>query len=253
MGQSHMLEDTLLPSLSSETILWRYLDLAKLLAMLHHAGLYCTRADQLDDPFEGRFSTRSVEAFRQTYNLTAKQAQSWADVVRTIPRNSYLTCWHESEVESVALWRLYGQSIALRSTFGRLRAFLPDHYHIDRVTYISSYDTDGPDINPSVGPLLCKRSAFSHEREVRGISQYHTRVGGVEVPAQSSAFLPGEYVKGDLNDLVERVVVAPGAPPWYYDTVYHVTEKYGLLSHCLRSDLDLPPPLAHIPEASFAD
>jgi hypothetical protein len=42
----------------------------------------------------------------------------------------FVSCWHMSEYESDAMWKLYGASnncVAIRSTFARLKACMPKH------------------------------------------------------------------------------------------------------------------------------
>jgi hypothetical protein len=47
------------PEPPAETRVWRYMDFVKFVAMLEHGGLYFSRADLLDDPFEGTFTPGS--------------------------------------------------------------------------------------------------------------------------------------------------------------------------------------------------
>jgi hypothetical protein len=44
--------------------LWRYVDLTKLLSLLETRALHFTRADQLDDPYEGMPSHAVVQLLR---------------------------------------------------------------------------------------------------------------------------------------------------------------------------------------------
>src|SRR6476660_3965684 len=98
-----------------DTPIWRYIDFVRFVAMLNAGGLFFSRADLLGDPFEGTFSPQSVEEFCLATRRPYEQGRAWAEVLRDLRKNSYVSCWHESEVESAALWSLYGNSIALRT------------------------------------------------------------------------------------------------------------------------------------------
>jgi hypothetical protein len=43
--------------------LWRYLDLAKYISLLHHPALYFYRADKFSDPFEGAMGDKAMKSF----------------------------------------------------------------------------------------------------------------------------------------------------------------------------------------------
>lgn len=48
--------------LNETTILWRYLDTAKFLDLIHNQRLFFIRGDQLEDKFEGAFTTSIRQA-----------------------------------------------------------------------------------------------------------------------------------------------------------------------------------------------
>ena len=51
-----------------DAAVWRYLDLAKYVAMLQRNCLYLARADQLGDPFEGSYGIPNIAARPQNYS-----------------------------------------------------------------------------------------------------------------------------------------------------------------------------------------
>lgn len=92
-----------------------------------------------------------------------------------------------------------------------------------------------------MGPLLYKRRSFAHEREIRGITQAQTcRDGGVV--AGGGTGVPVKYIKGDLNQLIDKIFVAPQTPDWQRELTLSVARKYNLGKACFPSDLDLAPP-----------
>jgi hypothetical protein len=106
--------------------LWRYMDLAKFLAILEDEALFFAAAANMSDKFEGARSpvnvaVRSELAHSPEYKgLAAFQTLIEAPYSQLLTRYTYLSCWHASEHESAAMWSLYqhdGRGIAIRTTF----------------------------------------------------------------------------------------------------------------------------------------
>ena len=215
------------------------MDLVKFVAMLDEGGLFFCRADLLGDPYEGVFTQQSIEAFNQRWSPPEGWTAEWIDLVHDSQRQAYVSCWHVSNVESASLWKLYGNSLALRSTIGRLRAFLPVYgFDLEMVQYID-YSTSHPDVTNVTSPLFFKRLSFAHEQELRAVQQTCTMRDGHFV---SEAGPTGKYVKGDLNQLIEAVVVAPLTPAWQLELAIRLSRRLGLLAPIRPSSMDMPPP-----------
>jgi len=104
--------------------LWRYMDLSKLIALLHSGCLFFARADRLGDPWEGAASPVSVTFRKVLVTETGLDYQRLADIYKSTRRHTYISCWHENPNESAAMWKLYLKSdegIAIQTTFERLR------------------------------------------------------------------------------------------------------------------------------------
>lgn len=113
--------------------LWRYLDLAKFVSMLGSRGIHFTSANQLGDSWEGAKGATSNKAawdahFRKSFEqairnpppgftntMSDSEIEARAkDLLNQLAslnmlalRTTYVSCWHENESESEALWRLY--------------------------------------------------------------------------------------------------------------------------------------------------
>ena len=143
--------DTLIELPEDEDIIWRYLSFSRFVAMLENGGVFFPRAHLFEDQWEGSLSSQNLEVRRESL------AEAGVDESRV---NSLLgtstgfnewnrqwmlvSCWHLDDVESDAMWRLYGSGegrLALRSSVGRLRGVLPDDIQVGRVNYID-YATD---------------------------------------------------------------------------------------------------------------
>lgn len=155
----------------SDTFVWRYLSLAKLLAMFRARALFLSRADLLEDPFEGTFSEGSIREHESDWG----SSENVVALTRWVPCRSFVSCWHESDIESVALWKIYAGSegaLAIQSTVGTLQSIFPEvttangdvlvNQAVRRVRYID-YRTEHPYLNDLMGPLCYKRRAFAYE------------------------------------------------------------------------------------------
>lgn len=122
-----------LPDIDDATSLWRYIDLYKYLDLLQTAELHLTRADQMEDRWEGAYSNVNVAARPDLY------AEHWEMMSKTMPlmyqyarTHTYLNCWYMGDAQSYAMWKLYdaaGKGVAIRTTTGtRLKsALVGDH------------------------------------------------------------------------------------------------------------------------------
>jgi hypothetical protein len=233
--------------------IWRYLDLAKFLSLLEKSALYFCRVDLLGDPFEGS-RPRGEDAL---WEGILKQDDTKKEVLkynkqminesrRMIRRTMYANCWHLNDHESAAMWHVYSRdaaSIALQSTFGRLRDCLHDSIHIGIVKYID-YETESVPFDNMFNYFLHKRKSFEHERELRALiwtMERSTVEGKAEWKVSSEQ--PGIEVPVDLTQLVEQVVIAPEAPGWFFDLVVEVVKRYGFELEVRQSSLSAKPDL----------
>lgn len=187
--------------------LWRFMDFTKYVSMLHRRALFFTRADQLPDPFEGLYAKQNRRAERRGSPLRDR---------------IFLSCWHQNEHESAAMWRIYlssEQGVALRSSVGRLRegfAANDEQLQLGGVRYLD-YERDAMPEQHELDPFFCKRKSFDYEREAR-----------VVWCADKVLDEPGRYIPAALDRLIEEVIVSPGGEPWLDELVRSVTERYPL-------------------------
>lgn len=232
------------PPTDVQTRIWRYVDLAKFLWLLSKRSLFFARADSFSDPFEGSFTRANVrlrpevyagkipEAMRSQLSAFAEWSRQW----------TFVQCWHGSSHESAAMWDLYASasgSIALQSTFARLRDALPSEAFVGAVQYVDYANFFIPEHN-SLAPYVHKRLSFEHEREIRAIIQ-RLPTDGEEILVGKPNPDPGVAIEVELSDLLEQIVVAPTSPSWFAELVVEVTGKYGLTVPVIRSQLEERP------------
>lgn len=152
--------------------------------------------------------------------LTALRAQRLAH-----RHSTYLSCWRQG-CESEAMWRLYcgpHEGVAMVTTFGKLKASLTDPAaRLGAVQYLDYSRDTLPSDNP-YEPIMHKRIAFEHEKEVRValITVMPPEAAGPAGGLGSS----GREMPWDVETVLDRVVVSPYAPEWYLDVVREVFAK----------------------------
>jgi hypothetical protein len=252
-------DDSLLDQPPPDAKLWRYMDVSKLAALLSTRTLFFARADKFDDKWEGAVSPNDLEAWEEMVGASGESPADRDLLVRNyrrtfqgLRRHTYISCWHENDGESVAMWKLYLKSdegIAMQTTFARLRAELnesPRFMHLGRVRcrdYTKESISGGRPaaigrawmIGP-FAPFTQKRRGFVHEAEVRALFQdYYKSLD------DASEHEYGLAVPVDIERLVEDVYVAPETPAWLCATIQDILNKFGLDRDVRSSAFDDPP------------
>lgn len=214
---------------------WRYLDLAKLLYALERGVLVLPRLDLLKDQYEGaptRVDRKRLAAILREAKVpedvvdhATRQHQQLPKIMR---RTLFVSSWHMNEFESEAMWQLYcgsSQGVALRTTYAALDQSVPNEPHIFMgvVGYLDYESEPLPSAN-ALAPVMHKRRAFSHEREVR-IVKWDTALlpaamqGGEDVPL-------AHEISWNAESVLESVLVNPYAEPWYFEAVRASLTKF---------------------------
>jgi len=222
-----------------DTTIWRYMTLAKLLSLLASECLHFSRADQLGDPFEGSalpnstymVVTTDASTGTQTYLETPHEAlpegmrKVEAQGRKAITKSTYISCWYARPHESAAMWTLYGsttEGAAIRSTVGRLKRSIAKSKEVVRIGQVQYRDFAALNTDYERNAYMAfvrKRISFEHEQEVRALFTRFVDRGEIQ-PL-------GWNVATDLSVLVEAIVIAPQAEPWFADVVKEVTSLYG--------------------------
>lgn len=216
--------------------IWKYMDFPKFASMLTTGSLYFACPSQFNDPYEGSVPRSHARAESEIVHKLVDDilalrphfaAQSSDSVerlddlmrtlrsnLRTAPKKAVLrfgvSCWHLSEYESEAMWRLYsalGQGIAIESTIGKLKASLGrrEGVQIDAVRYVD-FDQAQIEKGHRHYTLFMKKKCFEHEKELRAT---------ILLPQEGK----GIPVSCDLDVLISRVHVSPFVESYMRDTV----------------------------------
>ena len=232
---------------SANAILWRYMDFTKFIALLERRALFFARSDKLNDPFEGSFPQKNIKAryvnlhpeFEEVLlSLPSLMSAFWMQ----LKRFTLVSCWHESNYESEAMWKLYASAnggLAIKTRFDSfVKSFITDEkIHIGKVQYVD-YDNDLIPEDDPLSPYLHKRKSFEHEQEVRVIVQNITTSQLTELQDDYDI---GKYYEVDLNLLIQEVVVDPFTPEWFLDLIDLVAKRYDLQAPIVSSRLAASP------------
>jgi len=231
---------------------WRYMDFTKFVSLIESYCLYFTRVDKFDDPFEGSWPKINVTSRKIIpENLPSDGHKNFFDMMQKIgelhkqwPRFNAINCWHINNYESAAMWKLYLKSdegIAIQSTYSKLKKSLIDRetVYLGKVIYLD-YDTDSIDERNLLGPFVHKRRSFAHEQEIRALVTKWP-IFNTSIDFKQNTIEHGLKIKVDLETLVEKVFVAPGAPVWFADLIKSIIVQYGFSFEVVHSKLNENP------------
>lgn len=195
-------------------MIWRYMRPERFADLLRTSALFLSPAACME-PDEG----------------SSPDANFWADMsfLRQKFRSlMFLNCWHMSEHQSAAMWRLYasGKGVAIRTTFQALRDSIVDDRTFDvwftKVRYID-YATEAFEGNIAESdcftPFMYKQKMFEYERELRIIAPYPA-LEGVETD-------PGIFLAVDLDALLQGIAIAPYADAPAIEALQKTLGRFG--------------------------
>lgn len=215
-------------SVSESTVIWRYFPFERFVGILKTNSLWFSRPFAFEDLWEGLFPPsylRRTRQYAESNGITLEEFDR--EFQQRLARHKYahfVNCWHMSDHESDAMWKLYAltpNGVALQSTVGDFNECLRPHHSGQVIYYDPSHDVCSPMI---FGPhdILFKRSAFSWELEYRFWFDDDELLQKIEV---------GEEVREDdlsrgraseitdMQRLVKRIVIAPGASNKFIEQV----------------------------------
>lgn len=227
---------------SEDRPLWRYLDIGHYLSMLSTSKLHFTRSDSFEDPWEGAVPISFFQPFAE------ESKPGVVHLMKGFSKVSFINCWHMSEFESQAMWRLYGNqgsNIAIFTHMRELRDSLsrnPEPKIFCGVVKYIDYQKDSIPPTNVLNPWFHKRLGFEFEREVRLMFSLLFDRSVTEIPSHVDEYKDGFDVDVDLRKLIKKVYVSPKSKKWFLDAVKCVTEKFGLDPRLVeQSSVDDPP------------
>lgn len=216
-----------------DTIIWRYYSLDKFLSLLTTQTLFFTSTVKFEDPFEGDYGEHTKEYIRQNYG--ENQYQRDFNTYEFLRKHTYISCWYENKHESDAMWKLYGNGIAIKSTFGAISALIPwsetELRHAGRINYID-YSVDPINVDNGWISYFYKRRSFVHEQEVRFLLQEY-RCDWQMYPEPQL----GKSINIKLNENIDEIVLSPLIEEFTTDVLIKIISKFGVTIPVRKSTL----------------
>ena len=218
-------------SLADDLRLWRYMDLAKLIALFEKKAIWLARADTFTDKHEGRFPDAMRDWIEKAYKnfpdddpSPVKDTDDFQDYLL---KNTFISCWHKNIDENLVMWEIYGRdsnAVAVQTTVGRMRetidpSTLKGHSLLLKpVLYQRSEEVPG--ILPYEDCFFRKRPHFEFEGEVRISLDTYSR----QKPTKQTPY--GYDLPVFVNGLIETIYVHPDCAGWFLDVVDSITKHY---------------------------
>ena len=228
-------------SLSLDTKLWRYIDLAKFVSLLDSGALWLARSDTFRDQSEGRFPSEMRTAIQKAYEKLGEKTDSpingVEDFQEYLCRNAYVSCWHKNVDENMIMWELYGRdsnAVSIQTTVGKIKSNISNikseglEFDLKSVQYSKPEDVKGK-ISYSA-PFFIKRPHFNFENECRiFLSTYSAFSPNKDTPL-------GVSVKLNVFEAIEKILVHPDSQDWFLKVVESISAKYGLSAPVERGE-----------------
>jgi hypothetical protein len=232
--------------LLDNTRVWRYMTFEHVVSMLKCHSLWFARPCKFTDKWEGLLPP---SYYRNARDWTLNNGEDWQefeeDFTKRWKRRRYamfVNCWHIADHESDAMWRLYGNGIAIQSTIGKLL----DHLHLNSSSTklsgpihgygpVRYYDPEKDVSHESIfGPddILYKRISFKHENEYRVWfvdNELAEHIERNEEFDEEDLTPPGVQVSiSPMEQVIERMVIAPETDSSFTKMFKDLCSRYNL-------------------------
>lgn len=196
--------------------------------------MYFPRPIQFNDRWEGMFPPsymRQIQACNQK-NPDLDIAVDYLRARCNKHRHAhFVSCWHMSEHESDAMWRLYAlapEGLAIKSTVGSLLTCFGPHGHGPVQYYDPSVNQRTDKISSEPKDIQWKRQDFAWEKEYRiwfnddEMIDEFSNAGDLHIVPS----LEGKMFRfSDTKMLIKQIVVAPFASPDYVEILKAVLSQ----------------------------
>ncbi len=170
---------------SSGQGIYRFINFDNFVDLIQRKALTFVTRDLLEDPYEGYVygALKTSHGRQQILNVLREHypqdAEAWLSILLNMDRCWYIQSWTRC-TESDALWRIYSHNkhalrieISLEDILKLNNVSAHDMQYKDNLTLRDEIESlissDKKNLNPR-SILLCKRSSFLHEQEIRLLS-----------------------------------------------------------------------------------
>ena len=212
-----------LDKVDDKLILWKYMDFTKFANLIETSSLWFNRIDQFEDPFEGTYPQANEKLRSELYEDYQPPKEIYESIQSSTRENLFVSCFHQNEYESAAMWRLYADAngVAKNTTVERLKnCFAKENrdVYMSRVEYIDFEKEFLPEGNMFYLGTH-KRKSFEYEQEIRCL---YLDLANEEVQEY------GVKILVDLPMLIQQLYISPYAASYVKDTVKSYLKIHGL-------------------------
>lgn len=226
---------------NSNLKLWRYIQPDKLFYLLESSNLYFRRADyfQKEDIFEGSYPRLEYE-----YQCKSDDGKETSRrLYEIVSKDTFINCWHLSEFESLAMWKLYAKDekgIAIQTNLADFKeafensaktifAGKVDYIDYETDTFYKESDHKYYAMN-AFSLFIHKRKIYSYENEYRAICK-----------DSRGSELNGVNIKVNLYKLIHRIYLSPFATKSEYAEIENKLNELDLKIPINFSDFKTQP------------
>lgn len=225
--------------------IWRFLDFTKYVSLLDNQSLFFSSLTKLEDPYEGVLPKSNVEDQKRALAKFefSDETLKWIINMDFFKKFILVNCWQMSDNDSNLMWKTYvknGYGVAIQSTFKKLEYVFSNNPDvlIGMVRYIDHNSDKIPSDN-FFHQFLHKRKNFSDEQELRAITEYKTKSNRISEEELDS--IKGIHIKIDLDELIEKIYVAPTSSEWFLELTKSVSKKFGMNKPIEKSSIFTKP------------
>lgn len=208
---------------------WRYLSLEKFLNLALTKSLFFSRVDLLSDQHEGSY-TKQLSSFNEdrSYKDAKGHSEFISDRRQRLRTTMFVNCWRIDNYESEAMWKVYcpdNAGLAIQTTYQKLvDSVIEDNgVYIGLVKYLDYEIGKFEDAN-ILNPIMHKRHAFEHEKEVRIVKVNSDPWNDRYIEVTQKWML----LDWDPIQAIEKVYVNPYSDEWYFETIKTLFDRLKL-------------------------
>ena len=168
-------------------------------------------------------------------------------------KRTCVSCWHQNNVESEAMWKLYTDSnkgVAIKSNISLLRKAININNNIPvmigKVQYIDYFDASLADLdfsNWENSGGFFKRKEYSHENEIRichkpfvdpSLMQHFVLDSMSEGKAWNGFEIKPFELKINPLELIEEIIISPYIKEPFASSVVAICKKYNIPENKVR-------------------
>ena len=188
------------------------MEVSRLIEIIITGTIHLANVSTFQDNHEHRVQTQIIEKI--ALGLDPEESKKCRERFKDIISKAVVSCWHESDHESIAMWRIFapgGCGAAIQTTVQGFREALQTDQAVSirRVQYID-YDREIPNLNSGFGTLLCKRKMFDFEKEIRAIMLNDEPRQHAKIPVNAEKLIKQIYLSNESighKKLIEQLLL----------------------------------------------